>query len=174
MCPPYYSLDTLHAGNSLGYLIKRCGILLTQIAERGFEAQPLSFTQWVVLAQLSQRAHMTPTELRKHIGFDLGTLTRIVDDLVGKGLVGRERSETDRRAVRITITAEGRQLAKAGMPKVVQLNNGLVEPFSKSETDSLISLLQRLLAHMESNVGESVEESRTPVLAKRSASRSRN
>jgi hypothetical protein len=79
----------------------------------------------------------------------MGALTRIVDDLQKKQLVNRERSEHDRRAVHIALTPEGRRLAFSVKAAVVILANKLVEPYTKAETDTLISLLQRLLQHME-------------------------
>lgn len=158
MAAPFYNLGSIQADNSVGYLVKRCGILVTQIAERRFESQPISFTQWVVLMQLSQHPHLTPTDLSKSIGHDMGALTRVVDDLEKLKLVRRERSEHDRRAVRITVTAEGRRLAKATMAVVVDLNNDLIVPYSKAETDLLISLLQRMLGRMERMVEPPAEE----------------
>ena len=149
MAGQYYTSDNLQAINSVGYLMKRCGILLTQIAERRFETQPISFTQWIILIRLTQQEHITPTELTEHLGHDMGALTRIVDDLQSKGLVVRGRSETDRRAVQISATAEGRHLALETKKFVVDLANDLVEPYTAAETDLMISLLQRLLVHME-------------------------
>jgi DNA-binding MarR family transcriptional regulator len=150
MAAPYYTVESLEAGNSVGYLIKRCGILMAQIAERRFESQMISFTQWVVLTHLTERPHMTPTELSEHLGHDMGALTRIVDDLQEKQLVRRERSEEDRRAVRITVTADGRRLAKAIKGAIVlTLANEICEPFTPTETAQLISLMQRVLVRME-------------------------
>ena len=150
MAAPYYSLDSLQSSNSVGYLVKRCGILAMQIAERGFEAQPITFTQWVVLAQLSEHDYLTPSELSKHLGHDMGALTRVVDDLHVQQLVRRERCEEDRRAVRISITAAGRRLAAATKSVVLGLANLHVEIYTKAETDLLVSLLQRMLMHLES------------------------
>jgi DNA-binding MarR family transcriptional regulator len=149
MAGAYYNSDNLQAINSVGYLLKRCGILMTQIAEARFESQPISFTQWIILIRLTQQEHITPTELTGHLGHDMGALTRIVDDLQSKGLVIRERSATDRRAVQIAATDEGRRLALETKKFVVDLANDLVEPYTAAETDLVISLLQRLLVHME-------------------------
>jgi DNA-binding MarR family transcriptional regulator len=149
MAGQYYNSENLQAINSVGYLLKRCGTLMTQIAERRFEGKPISFTQWIILIRLTQQAHISPTELTEHLGYDMGALTRIVDDLQKKELVVRERSESDRRAVQIAATAEGRRLALATKKYVVDLANELVAPYSAAETDQVISLLQRLLVHME-------------------------
>jgi DNA-binding MarR family transcriptional regulator len=160
MASQYYTLESLQAGNSVGYLVKRCGILMMQIAERRFESQSITFTQWIVLAQLCEHPFLTPTELSHHLGHDMGALTRIVDDLLKKQLVRRERSEEDRRAVRITVTPEGRRLAKTAKSLVLKLANDVVEPYSKEQVDSLISVLQHMLVHMES-VAEETERAAT-------------
>lgn len=149
MAEPYYTLESLQAENSVGYLVKRCGLLGMQVAERRFESQPITFTQWTVLAQLSQHSHLKPTELSRNLGHDMGALTRVVDDLEKLKLVRRERSEHDRRAVQITVTAEGRRLAKTTKSVVLDLANEVVAPYSKAEIDLLITLLQRMLGTME-------------------------
>lgn len=149
MVEPYYTLETLEPNVSVGYLIKRCGILMTQLAERRFESQDISFTQWMILMWLSKREHASPTELSTHLGHDMGALTRVVDDLERISLVRRERSRSDRRAVEIAVTPEGRRLAQAGKRLMVGLMNEVVGPYSKQETELLISLLQRMLGQLQ-------------------------
>jgi DNA-binding MarR family transcriptional regulator len=167
----YYSVDSMEAANSVGYLIKRCGILMTQIAEQRFESQPVTFTQWIVLMQLNKQPHLSPTELSAHLGHDMGALTRVVDDLHRKRLVLRERSEQDRRGVQITLTQEGRRVAQAAKTAVVELINELVEPYTKAETDQLIALLQRMVVHMQDVVGAPTTEESLGLAAKAASSR---
>lgn len=149
MTDPYYTLESLEANNSLGFLIKRSGIVMTQLAERRFESQPISFTQWLVLIWLTKHTHASPTELSAHLGYDMGALTRVVDQLERTGAVCRDRSQHDRRAVEIAITPEGRRLAQAGKRLMVDLLNELVAPYTKTEVDTLISLFQHLLARLQ-------------------------
>ena len=150
MAKPYYKVDTLEPHNSVGYLVKRCGVLMTQIAERRFEALAVSFTQWVALMRLSaEPSHMSATQLSKELGHDMGALTRVVDELERRGLVRRERSRRDRRAVEIAITAAGRRQATNAKRVMVELLNELVEPFSEAEIVTLITLLQRMLVHLQ-------------------------
>ena len=149
MTGPYYTVESLQPECSVGFLIKRCGILMSQIAERGFESQPISFIQWTILIWLTQRTHVSPTELSVHLGHDMGALTRLVDELERKHLVIRERSVQDRRAVQIAITPEGRRLAQVGKRVVLDLLNKLVEPYSRTEIDTFISLLQQFLGRMQ-------------------------
>jgi DNA-binding MarR family transcriptional regulator len=150
MAKPYYRVTNLEASNSVGYLIKRCGVLMTQIAERRFEAVSVSFTQWVTLMRLgAQPSHMSATQLSRELGHDMGALTRVVDELERRGLVRRERSRRDRRAVEIAITASGRRQAASAKRVMVGLLNELVEPYDRAEIVTLIGLLQRLLLHLQ-------------------------
>jgi DNA-binding MarR family transcriptional regulator len=149
MPKPYYSVATLEPKSSIGFLIKRCGMLMSQVAERRFESQEITLTQWVTLMHLSQNEHVSPTKLSTETGHDMGALTRVVDDLERRGLVRRERSRHDRRAVEIAITAAGRRLTESTKRVIVELLNELVEPFSEREVDTLITLLQRVLAHLQ-------------------------
>ena len=145
----FYTLESLEANNSVGFLVKRCGIVMTQIAERRFESQPISFTQWMVLIWLVQRPFASPSELSAHLGHDMGALTRVADELELNGMVRRDRSQHDRRAVQLAITPDGRRQALAGKRLMVELLNKLVAPYSNAEVDTLISLLQRLLSRLQ-------------------------
>jgi DNA-binding MarR family transcriptional regulator len=145
----YYTLESLEANKSLGFLIKRCGIVMTQIAERRFESQPISFTQWMVLIWLVQRPHASPSELSAQLGHDMGALTRVADELERNGMVRRDRSQHDRRAVELAITPDGRRQALAGKRLLLELLNELVAPYTNTEVDILISLLQRLLSRLQ-------------------------
>jgi DNA-binding MarR family transcriptional regulator len=149
MSESYYTLESLEAGKSFGFLIKRCGIVMTQMAERRFQSEPVSFTQWMVLMWLLQRPHASPSELSAHLGHDMGALTRVADELERDGMVRRERSERDRRAVELAITPDGRRQALAGKRLMVELLNEIVAPYTNAEVDTLVSLLQRLLSRLQ-------------------------
>ena len=149
MRQPYYTVDSLEANSSVGYLVKRCGVLMTQVAEERFASLPISFTQWVVLMHLMGEEHLSATQLSAHIGYDMGALTRVVDELERAGFARRDRSVRDRRAVEIAITAAGRRAVHKGKSVVVELLNRLVEPFTDQEIDTLLALLTRLHGHLE-------------------------
>jgi DNA-binding MarR family transcriptional regulator len=147
---PYYSLESLRAENSVGFLVKRCGVLMGQLAERRFASLSISFTQWLVLTWLhGHQGHISATQLSAEIGHDMGALTRVVDELERRGLLVRERSRRDRRAVEIAITAAGRAQALSARRVLVELLNELVAPFSDRDIEALIGLLRRLLLHLQ-------------------------
>jgi DNA-binding MarR family transcriptional regulator len=149
MSEPYYKVETLEPMKSIGFLIKRCGVLMSQLAEQRFDSQQISFTQWLVLIKLRFQDHLSATQLSETMGHDMGALTRVVDSLERAGLVRRERSQQDRRAVEIAITPQGRRVVESCMHFVVDLMNELVEPWTKEELDLLITQLQRLLLRLQ-------------------------
>jgi len=149
MRQPYYSVESLEADTSVGYLMKRCGVLMTAIAEERFRALSMSFTEWVVLMHLTRQEYISATQLSAEVGHDMGALTRVVDSLEGAGFARRERSTSDRRAVKIAITAAGRRAVQKGKSVMVELLNRLVEPFTDHEIDTLLALLTRLHGHLE-------------------------
>lgn len=178
MTDSFYTVDTLEAPNSIGFLVKRCGGLMSQLAERRFAAERVSFTQWMVIANLGRFERLTATELSAQTCHDMGALTRIVDDLEEEGLVRRERTERDRRVVEIALTPEGRRYLQAGKRIVVELLNSLVAPFSREELETLIALLQRMMARLQdaqqqTSAPEPQEASRSRRGARPDASRPR-
>lgn len=164
MRKPYYSLESLNPDNSVGYLLKRCGVLMNQVAERCFQTLPISFSQWVVLVHLAQQEHLSATQLSAHLGHDMGALTRVVDELERRGFARRERSRRDRRAVEIAITPAGRREAQSAKRVVVELLNRLVEPFTDREIDTLLALLQRLHGHLQEAATPKTAATPTPTL----------
>lgn len=167
MSAAYYTVEKLEPSTSVGFLVKHSGVLMTQVAGRRFESLPITFMQWLVLMHVGRQEHMSASELSAHLGYDMGALTRVVDGLVRRGLVRRERSRRDRRAVEIAVTAAGRRQTQIGKAAVVELLNRLLEPFAKQEIDTLIALLQRLMAHLQSTADEAAAEPRSGRRARR-------
>jgi DNA-binding MarR family transcriptional regulator len=59
------------------------------------------------LHSIIARGRLTMSELHDTTGFERGSLTTIVDGLIERGLVKRERGETDRRKVYVIPTPRG-------------------------------------------------------------------
>lgn len=163
MTEPYYTVDALVPDKSIGFLMKRCGLLMTRVAERRFESEPVSFSHWLVLASLSHHEHVSATTLSEDTGYDMGALTRIVDSLASCGLVRRERCKHDRRAVEIALTSEGRRCLQGGKRVLVELLNELVAPYTQRQLETMIGFLQRMLLRLqESDTHEEARERPAP------------
>ena len=62
--------------------------------------------QFAVLKHLAEGSARTAADLCRFLQYDTGAMTRILDRLEQKGLVRRERSREDRRAVVLRVAAE--------------------------------------------------------------------
>ena len=162
-------IDAAEPDRSIGFLVKRCGVLMARVAARRFGSEPISFMRWTVLATLGRYEHLSATMLSDEIGYDIGALTRIVDSLETEGLVRRERSKRDRRAVEIALTSQGRGQLQGGKRVLVNLLTELATPYTRREWETLIRLMQRLLLRLQQ--AETHEQAREPPAPERARRR---
>lgn len=106
----------------------------------------LTYTQYIAMMVLWEYKSIGVKELGKHLYLDSGTLTPLLKRLEGKGLVARQRSSVDERAVNITITEAGEQLKKKAVDIPAQM--GSCMPLSMEEAQTLYTLLYKLLGQM--------------------------
>ena len=142
---PYYKPANYSMKNSVGYLMRICTNRLLPQMEALFEDQELSFSQWTTLVALHDGRISTAGDLAHNICHDAGSLTRLIDQMVERGLVSRQRSESDRRVVSLALTPRGSSLVEALAPRVMHFWNKLLSGFSHQEIDTLIALLTRLV-----------------------------
>jgi DNA-binding MarR family transcriptional regulator len=107
-------------------------------------AHDLSLTQLRTLAILRDRQPKM-AELAAYLGLDRSSVSGLIDRAVGRGLVRRLASIDDGRAVRVTLTADGRRLARVLTAEIGALIAPLAEHLSPTEQKRLSSLLIRLL-----------------------------
>jgi DNA-binding MarR family transcriptional regulator len=142
---PYYKPSTYTMKNSVGYLMRICTNRVLPQMEALFEEQELSFSQWTTLVALHDGRISTAGELAHNICHDAGSLTRLIDQMVKRGLVTRRRSENDRRVVSLELTPRGSNLVETLAPRVMHFWNKLLTGFTHQEVDTLIALLTRLV-----------------------------
>lgn len=90
--------------------VNRATVAATRVRQ-GLPALPEA--QVAVLHTLRAHPSMTPAELAQQLGLARPTVSNLLRDLEAAGLVARERSASDRRSVRLTITERARQVQDA-------------------------------------------------------------
>lgn len=149
MPKPFYDVDSFNGCRSIGYLIRRCHNKLMPRAEAQFADAELTFSQWVVLMSLRDKAADTCADIARNMNHDTGAVTRLVDQLEKRGLVARKRSTADRRVVHLKLLPAGKAMAKALTPRIVDFWNRVLGDFSPIEAANLITLLSRLDQRLE-------------------------
>lgn len=106
----------------------------------------LSFEQWLVLMEIRQNRSMTMGELARALGFNLSTLTRIVDRTVNSSLVYRQVDPDDRRRVVLLLTEDGeRQIERIEE----RLGSALsAESLSGAEARALLGAMARIFGDL--------------------------
>ncbi|HEV2651823.1 MAG TPA: MarR family transcriptional regulator [Rhizomicrobium sp.] len=146
----YFKVDNFDCRRAPGYLIRRLHNLVVPIAEDLFADAEITFTQWVILVALRDAIANTSADLARHMNHDTGAITRLVDQLESRDLLTRTRDKADRRVINLSLTAEGRAVAASLTPRLVDMWNGILEDFTRSEISTWIALTQRMLAAVES------------------------
>jgi DNA-binding MarR family transcriptional regulator len=142
---PYYKPSNYTMRNSVGYLMRICTNRVMPQMEALFQDQELTFSQWTTLVALHDGRISTAGDLAHNICHDAGSLTRLIDEMVKRGLVTRSRNESDRRVVTLALTTRGGDLVEELAPRVMHFWNDLLAGFSHAEIDTLINLLTRLV-----------------------------
>jgi DNA-binding MarR family transcriptional regulator len=88
-------------------------------------------------------------ELGSALGLAKSSLTGLVDRSERNGLVRREPDPRDTRAVRVTFTPEGRQLAERFYGETSRRIDRLPADLDAGERDALAGLLGRIVRHNE-------------------------
>ncbi|MEM9068187.1 MAG: MarR family transcriptional regulator [Myxococcota bacterium] len=87
---------------------------LSRVLVNDAHAHGLKPTQWEALRFLARanRFSRTPSALTLYLGTTKGTVSQTVSALERKGLLAKETDPSDRRAVNLSLTKEGRQLLR--------------------------------------------------------------
>jgi DNA-binding MarR family transcriptional regulator len=115
------------------------GLLERRAAERG-----LSIIQTRLLGVLRDR-RPTMNELAKLLGLDKSSVSGLVDRAERRGLVARIPSTTDRRAILVSLTEDGRSLASRVASQFEADVTMLLAPLAPPDRDALSELLSRVL-----------------------------
>jgi DNA-binding MarR family transcriptional regulator len=109
----------------------------------------LSLPQYHLLEALRDEDELTVGVLAEAAGVAPPTATRMLDCLLRDGHVARRHSETDRRAVLISLTPAGRTAVEAAHEQVSAWRRRVFESLEPAEREQAAALLNRLSQVLE-------------------------
>lgn len=146
-------------GLSVGYLMARARASLLAGLDAELARFGLNAMQYAVLKHLADGNARTAADLCRHMYYDTGSMTRILDRLEEKGLLRRERCEDDRRVVFLRVAAAGR----AQLPRLRAVGSRVLDEhlagFNAAEVESLKTYLGRMIENGRTSGG--VQHTRT-------------
>jgi DNA-binding MarR family transcriptional regulator len=104
----------------------------------------LQIGMWLYLRSLWFEDGLTQSELSKRVGTSRPTTLDQLRRMEYRGLVKLQRSDADRRAVRVYLTTQGRALRAKLLPFAQQNNDDALAGFSAAEVQALMSALRRI------------------------------
>ncbi|HEY5891622.1 MAG TPA: MarR family transcriptional regulator [Chthoniobacterales bacterium] len=119
------------------------------ISEAGSEflgRHGLTQARFMMLMTLSQCRDFpaNPAGLAESCGVTRATITGVLDTLERDGLITREACPTDRRSIKVEMTAKGRSLIDTVAPKYFERVAEIVSPLDDAERSLLVALLQKI------------------------------
>lgn len=114
--------DCLKLENQLCFPLYACAKEVVRRYKPFLDQIDLTYTQYIVMMVLWEKKEMNVKTLGASLYLDSGTLTPLLKRLESKGLITRERSHQDERALNVAITEKGAQLREAAMdvPEKIQ------------------------------------------------------
>lgn len=124
------------------HLLQDLGKVMRIFQSETVLCEGVTFAQFCILDHVSARGgKLELSELHGLLSVEKSTTTRMVSPLIKRGLVRKEKSEHDSRAIELTLTAKGKEIHK----KVWEcVKSFIVEVFHRIPDDRRKSILESL------------------------------
>lgn len=106
--------------------------------------EALSSQEIRVLSAVGRNDRCIMSAIANAIRLSLSGATSLIDRLVEKKLVRRDRSAEDRRVVQVELTHEGKELHAAATETQVQFARGLLKALNAEEQDEFLALFRKI------------------------------
>ena len=132
------------------YWVNRLSFLSRKTLSQKFEDNGLfiSTEEWAILLILWSKGEQTPSALADVTFRDRTTITRLIDQMVKKGIVKRSHDDKDRRRVLIMVSEKGRKLEQELVPIAREMIGIATKGLSPQDIETTINTLK----HMTDNL----------------------
>ena len=96
--------STINNDKNAGNIMRLLNKSIVEQLDNGLLPLGLTGAQWRPILLLDSGKVNTAAQLAELIGVDTGAMTRTLNRLEAKGLIKRERSNTDKRVVKLALT----------------------------------------------------------------------
>ncbi|MDM0001128.1 MarR family transcriptional regulator [Variovorax sp. J22P240] len=129
----------------LGYSLVQAAIPTTNLFLKNVgEPFDLRRAEYSLLVLVDANRDVGPKQLARALGVSMPYLTVTLDRLEARGLLGRSRSEVDRRSQHVRLTRKGADLVKRAEAVAMSMEKELLSHLTPGEGALLFELLQRV------------------------------
>lgn len=142
-----YGDEVLKLSNQICFPLYASGKEIVRRYQPYLEKLDLTYTQYFVLMVLWEKDHLSVKEIGAKLYLDSGTLTPLINKLITKGFVQKEKSPDDERELIISLTSDGIKLKEKAkeIPPLIAKKVKLTQ----KEARTLYTLLYKILDGFE-------------------------
>lgn len=142
-----YGDEVLKLSNQICFPLYASGKEIVRRYQPYLEKLDLTYTQYIVLMVLWEKDHLSVKEIGAKLYLDSGTLTPLINKLIKKGYIQKEKSPDDERELIISLTSDGIKLKEKAkeIPPLIAKKVKLTQ----KEARTLYTLLYKLLDGFE-------------------------
>ena len=122
-------------------LIRELAKALRMFQEGAVFCEDITFTQFVILDYIREAERLKLSDLHKLLSVEKSTTTRLLDPLVRKKLIVKDKSLYDSRAIELELTKEGMRIYDSVSVCMEDLLNQLTRILPEDERHQLVGSL---------------------------------
>ena len=130
-----------------GSLMTGLARVAARSADDALAKTDFGWLEYAILRALLEVPHATASQLSHLLPVELSSISRSVAVLADRRLLRRRRDTSDRRVVRLSLTADGRELAEELQQTMEGRFGALVEGISDADLDTFTAVTHRIMAN---------------------------
>jgi DNA-binding MarR family transcriptional regulator len=130
---------------SIIHLLHRASQRATEIFALETRSFDITARQFAVLTAVAQHEGLSQTDLVRLTGIDRSTLADVVQRLLKRGIIEREKTSQDGRTYAVTLSAHGHQLLEAIKPHARRADRTVLSCLGEGDGKLATQILSRLL-----------------------------
>jgi len=141
-------MDHLRLDNQLCFPLYATSRMITRIYQPLLEKLDLTYPQFLVMLVIWEHKKLTVGQIGENLYLNTNTTTPLINKLIEKKYVLKNRSLEDERVVFISLTKAGKQLQESAsdIPECVVNASGM----SSEDIQTMKSLMDNFLSHVSS------------------------
>jgi len=118
--------------------------------------------EWRIIGLLGAGSPFSLQALAREVNVDKSQASRIVSNLIQRGLLRRGADENDGRGIQLSLSAQGKAIYRKVFPKAVKRNEAMLSVLSEDDR----KCLERILTQLTERAGELLHDAKRNAVKK--------
>jgi len=133
--------------DSVGFWLNRVFFAIKKKFQKKISKYEIAPEQFGTLMIIGENSQCTQTELSNLLSKDKTTITRLLDSLERKRLILKVRDKNDKRAFKLELTSEAKELLREVIPIAKGINDEIKDRVSKEDLEAFFRVLETILIY---------------------------